>query len=646
MPTSLTPTSGKVPWLLDRGRSKGEMGYLPGLDGIRALAVLGVLLYHAELTWLSGGFLGVDVFFVLSGFLITSLLLEEYERSGGIRFGRFYLGRARRLLPALVLMLVVVAAVVALFFRDAAASLRADLIASVFYVNNWWYVINDASYFEFIGRPPLLKHLWSLAVEEQFYLLWPVLAFVAMRAAGRRGVRILAILLGLASTAWMIYLSVSNGFPEYADPSRAYFGTDAHAMGLLVGAALATAWRPGRLRADIPTVARVVITATGIAALLTVVWFFVFVGEFTPWLYQRGGFLALALVVALLIAMATHPASPLGRWMGTQPWRYLGQRSYGLYLWHWPIFMLTRPGLDVPIDGVPLLALRLGLTVGIAELSYRFVEMPIRRGAIDRWVLRWRTASGEARRRLTAQGSAIIAAFLAVIVTIGISLATAPAANTAESLPTDVAEAIGIADGGPTEVTLEDPEPVTPTARPGDTDASAGTADSGAAQANGRVSAIGDSVMLGARETLKEVIPGTRVDAAVSRFPGAFIGKLKRYVNRDKLAPIVVLHAGTNGVMPEAMLREMLDILSATPRVIVLTTNMPRTWRAPNNKVIRAVVPDYPNAVLVDWYAASKDHPEYFTSDGIHLTAKGARAYAKLIRSEVVKAAAAKPNKP
>lgn len=627
-----------MPWHLDRGRAKGEMGYLPGLDGVRALAVLGVLLYHADLTWIQGGFLGVDVFFVLSGFLITSLLLEEYDRSGRIDFRRFYLGRARRLLPALILMLLVVSAVVALFFRDAAASLRADIVASLLYVNNWWYILNDASYFEFIGRPPLLKHLWSLAVEEQFYLIWPLLAFVAMRRWNRRGVRWLAILLALASTAWMTFLSVTNGFPEYADPSRVYFGTDAHAMGLLIGAALATAWRPGRLRADVPTVARVLITAVGIAALAGVIAFFLLVGEFTPWLYQRGGFLVLALTVALLIAMATHPASPLGRWMGTQPWRYLGQRSYGLYLWHWPIFMLTRPTLDVPLDGLPLLAIRLGLTVGIAELSYRFVEMPIRRGAIDRWVAAWRSATGSARRRLSRQGAAILAAAIAIVTTLGISLAVAPAPSAQEALPADVAEAIGIADGGPTEVSLDDPADVTPSAPGSSSDSAADAAseattdDSPGVNANGRISAIGDSVMLGARETLKSVIPGTKVDAAVSRFPGAFVGKLKRYSKQGKLAPTVVLHAGTNGVMPEAMLREMLDILDETPRVIVLTTNMPRSWRAPNNKVIKSVVPDYPNAVLVDWYAESKDHPEWFTSDGIHLTPKGARAYAKMIR--------------
>lgn len=609
------------------------MGYLPGLDGIRALAVIGVLLYHADIAWLPGGFLGVDVFFVLSGFLITSLILEEFDRSGRIDFAKFYLGRARRLLPPLVLLLAVVAVAAAFFFRDAAAQVRADTIASIFYVNNWWYILNDSSYFEFIGRPPLLKHLWSLAVEEQFYLAWPAITYLIVRRAGRRGVRIAALVLAVLSTAWMITLSVQNGFPEYADPSRAYFGTDSHAMGLLIGAALATAWRPGRLKAALTPGAKWLITGTGVAALLVVVWFFVFVGEFTTWLYRSGGFLVLAVVVAVLIAMATHPASPLGGWLGTQPWRYIGQRSYGLYLWHWPIFMVTRPQLDVPLDGIPLLALRLALTFGIAELSFRFVEMPIRHGAIDRWVKAWRASTGADRSRRTRRGAAVLASAMAGILLVGIALASAPAPSAEEGLAPDVASALGIADGGPTEVSLDDEEP-SPAASPSPEASSSGGAETPAEKnPNGNLSAIGDSVMLGARTVLKEAIPGTKVDAAVSRFPGAFIGRLKKYVARDKLADVVVLHPGTNGVLPEDMMRDMLDVVKDVPTVVVVNDNMPRSWRTPNNKVIDKVVPDYPNAVLADWYAVSKDNPEYFVSDGIHLTPKGARAYAKLIKS-------------
>ena len=607
------------------------MGYLPGLDGVRALAVIGVLLYHADLTWIRGGFLGVDVFFVLSGFLITSLILEEFDRSGRIDFAKFYLGRARRLLPALVLMLLVVAVAAAFVWRDAAAQVRADAVASIFYVNNWWYILNESSYFEFTGRPPLLKHLWSLAVEEQFYLVWPAIAFLLMRRWGRRGVRWTAIVLALLSTAWMIALSVSNGFPEYADPSRAYFGTDSHAMGLLVGAALATFWRPGRLKADVPAGARAIITGTGIAALVAVIGFFLMVGEFSPWMYQQGGFLVLALVVALLIAMTTHPASPLGGWMGTQPWRYIGQRSYGLYLWHWPIFMVTRPNLDIPLDGIPLLALRLGLTFAIAELSYRYLEMPIRRGAIDRWVKAWRSATGTERTRRTRQGSAIVAAAAAVVLALGLALSTAPAQASADAIAPDVAEAMGIADGGPTEVSLDDEEPSPSPAASGQSTATAAE-DKPARNPNGNLSAIGDSVMLGARTTLKEVIPGTKVDAAVSRFPGAFVGKLKRYVARDKLADVVVLHPGTNGIMPADMLREMLDTVQDVPRVVLVNTAVNRPWREPNNRTVERVTPKYDNVVVVDWYAASQDHPEWFVSDGVHLTGKGARAYAKLIK--------------
>ena len=629
-----------TPWQLDRGPRAKEMGYLPGLDGVRALAVIGVLLYHADLSWIPGGFLGVDVFFVLSGFLITSLILEEFDRSGRVDFRKFYLGRARRLLPALILVLVVVSLAAALVYQDAARQLASDVVASIFYVNNWWYIAADQSYFEFIGRPPLLKHLWSLAVEEQFYLVWPAIAFLAMRRFARKGVFAVAAILAILSTIWMLQLAVANGFPDFADPSRAYFGTDSHSMGLLIGAAMATFWRPGRMRRSLPTGASVIITAIGIAALLAVIWFFVFVGEFTPWLY-RGGFLGLALIVATLIAAASHPGVGLGKAMGTQPWRYIGQRSYGLYLWHWPVFMATRPGLDLSLDGVPLLILRLGLTVGIAELSFRFVEMPIRRGVIQRYAARIKAASGARRRRLRLVATAMISATVVSVVAVALLLAATTRTAGETVVAADVAAAMGITSGGPTEVSLDDGSEG-PTVEPSAaSSAETGTTSPATAGATppatptrdtGTVSAIGDSVMLGARSVLKDVIPGTRVDAAVSRYPGAFIGKLKRYVAGNRLAPIVVLHPGTNGVLPESMMREMLDILVDSPRVVVVNTNMPRTWREPNNNVMADVVPEYPNAVLADWRAASLDKPEYFASDGIHLTEKGAKAYANLIK--------------
>ena len=615
-----TPITDRQPWHLDRGRKAGEMGYLPGLDGVRALAVLGVLLYHGDLTWMQGGFLGVDVFFVLSGFLITTLITEEFERSGRINFGKFYLGRARRLLPALLLMLFVVGLVAAIFYRESAFAYRQDALASLLYVTNWWYIVADQSYFEAIGRPAFLQHLWSLAVEEQFYLIWPAIAFVLLKWRGRRAVFYVAIGAALLSTAWMIALSVRNGYPLEADPSRAYFGSDTHVMGLLLGAALAMVWRPGRLSRHLTAGAKAIITALGVSALLGVVWFYLQVGEYSPFLYH-GGFFVLSAIVCVLIAAASHPGVPFGPILGAQPMRYIGQRSYGLYLWHWPIFVITRPGLDVPVTGAWNFALRMALTFLVAELSYRFVEIPIRRGAIGAFVKRWKSSDSAERGYLTRRvllGTGVGVAALTLVVA---GLATAKPAD--EQVPEDVAAAIGIADGGPTEILIdEDPAPSpAPSGSPGssaDSDKQKVSSQGLAMNSNGAVTAIGDSVMLGVAEELMRKIDGTRVDAEVSRQAGGVLDRVQRLHDKGVMAPTVVIHTGTNGIITEEQLREMLDILSDRERVVLVNTNVPRPWMKPNNRLIESVVADYPNAVIADWYSVSVDNPEYFVSDGTH----------------------------
>jgi len=616
------------------------MGYLPGLDGIRALAVLGVMLYHADLPWMPGGFLGVDVFFVLSGFLITSLILEEFDRRGRIDFKTFYIRRARRLLPALLLMLAVVGVAAAFFYRDAAPAFRTDAIASLFYVNNWWYIVADQSYFEFIGRPPLLKHLWSLSIEEQFYLIWPAITLVALKLGKRRAVLITALVGAIASTVWMAVLSITNGFPDLADPSRAYFGTDSHIMGLLIGAALATVWRPGRLPTRLVPGAKILLTAIGFTSLVAVIWVFWQVGEFDGWLY-RGGFLLFALLVAVLVAMASHPGSPFGAMLGTQPWRYIGQRSYGLYLWHWPVFMVTRPDLDIGLDGLPLLILRFGLTFGIAELSYRFVEMPIRRGAIKRFIDEWRGAPDEERAHLTQRVLVGSGVGIAAIALTGAGLATAP--TTEAQLAPDVAAAIGIDDGGPTSILIDaTPRPsptndpsVSPSASPSavPTVEPSPTVDAGPPQnANGILTAIGDSVMLGVAGHLQDKVKKTSVDAEVSRQASGVLERVEALAAADLLAPTVVLHTGTNGIVTEDQLRAMLDTLSDRERVVVVNVNVPRRWTDPNNEVIATVVPDYPNAVIADWAAVSAGRADFFVSDGVHPTWEGTKAFVKEIR--------------
>jgi len=588
------------------------MGYLPGLDGIRAIAIVAVLLFHGAIGPFPGGFLGVDVFFVLSGFLITSLILEELDRSTTVNFGRFYLGRARRLLPALLLMLLVVGIAVCLVYRDAAYQYARDALASAFYVNNWWYINQHLSYFQAMGRPPLLQHLWSLAVEEQFYLIWPAIAFVVWRKWRRVGVGIVALVLATGSTIWLVSLSVSQGFPLLADPSRAYFGTDSHSMGLLVGAALASVWRPGRLSAKVSTAGRILITTVGSVALGCICLTFITADQYSPWLY-RGGFAILAVAVAVLIASATHPAGYLALALGVAPLRYLGQRSYGLYLWHWPIFMVMRPGLDTPLSGVWNTLARLMVTFAVVEVSYRYVEIPIRRGGLKRLVEHLRSErSSIAVRSLAGAGTAVI---LLAVGAVGVSLASAAQPTATSGLAPDVAAAMGLANGGPTSVTV--------TAAPHQHDAA------------GSVTGIGDSVMLGARTSLQAAIPHMNIDAAVSRFPGAFIGQVHRLRKAGLLAPVVVIHAGTNGVFPEPMMRQLLNALADRRTVVMVNDAVPRAWNDPNDATIASVIKDYPNAVLADWSSVSNGHPEYFVSDGVHLTGIGGRRYAAMIKHAI-----------
>ena len=648
-PSTSSHLDEQIPWKLDRGRSFGEMGYLPGLDGLRAVAIIGVLLYHAGIDWMPGGFLGVDVFFVISGFLITSLILEEYDRSGRVNFTKFYLGRARRLLPAVAVLLIAVGVAVLIVYQDALSAFREDALATVFYVNNWWYIFVDQSYFESVGRPPLLKHLWSLSVEEQFYLIWPAFALLLMRSGGRPLVRRLALVLAIASTVWMAVLSIRNGYPVDADPSRAYFGTDSHSMGLLVGAGLATMWRPGRLSTQVPRGAQLIITGIGVTSLAAVIGFYLFVGEFTPWLY-RGGFLALAFFTTALIAAVTHPASFLGPALGTGVLRYIGRRSYGIYLWHWPIFMVTRPGIDVEWSEPVTFVVRIALTLVIAELSYRLVEMPIRRGVLGR---AWSAVRSGGRLGMRAIGTLIATGIVTVVgAAVAIALIMNPG-DGRDAIPPDVAEAMGIADGGPLELAIDEEssdaqddaaanatagistESGTDPGITNDDSTDSGEpvlSDEEIRAANGPVSVIGDSVVLGARSAIKDAIPGARVDAKVSRMPGGFTGRVKKLDRRDKLANVVVVHPATNGVINAKIMRGILDPLTDYERVVIVNASVPRSWEKQNNKVIAKVTPDYPNVVVADWKSASDGRSEYFVSDGVHLTDSGAAAFAEVIR--------------
>ncbi|GIG38355.1 acyltransferase family protein [Cellulomonas phragmiteti] len=619
-------TVRQAPGATDR---PAALPHLRGLDGVRALAVVAVLLYHLGAPWARGGFLGVDVFFVLSGYLVASLVLDEVESTGRFRTRRFLARRVRRLVPALLVVLAAAAAA-ALVVRDALPAVRGDLLAAVTYTSNWWQVAAERSYFELTGRPPLLQHLWTLAVEAQFYLVVPLAAVLALRA-GRARLGQVAAVLAVASTVAMGVVATRGGMPVPYDATRAYVGTDTHAMGLLLGVAAATVWQPWRTwrRAGSWVVERGdpvrrfeagVTDVLGAAALGGVVACVLLVDEFDAGLY-RGGFLAFAVLAVVLVGAAADPAGLLGRALARQPLRWLGERSYGIYLWHWPVLMLTRPGQDLALPGWASVLVRVGVTLALAEASYRWVEGPVRRGALRRVVARLRRP-GPDRPRTALRSAVAAVAVVAVVGTLAVGVARAP--GVAER-PADVAGAGPTASRttapGAAPVPQQDraPGPTTPAPSP--------------VEVVGTVSAFGDSVMLGAAAEL--AARGVAVDAVVSRQFGEMADLVLGAAAAGGLGHTVVVHGGTNGPVAEDDLRRLLAGTSGH-RVFVVDVRVPRPWEQYDNELFARVVPEYPHARLLGWKSLADAHPDWLYDDGIHLReGAGREGYADWVAQQI-----------
>jgi peptidoglycan/LPS O-acetylase OafA/YrhL len=600
-----------------------SLGYIPGLDGLRALAVTAVLLYHANLPWIPAGFLGVDVFFVISGYLITSLLLTESRKTGKVNFRRFWYRRVRRLLPALFLMIGVVAFYTVVFLPNEASKLRGDLISSIFYVNNWWQIFHHQSYFAAAGRPPMLQHLWSLAVEEQFYLFWPMLFILGMFLFQRKRSRML-IAIGVGIVVSTLLMAIL--YNPLGDPSRVYYGTDTRASTLLVGVALAFVWSPWRLQAKVGRGARFVLDAIGIGALAGLVWIVLNVNEFQPGLY-RGGFLVVAILAAVVIAVAVHPVGGLlNSFLSLPVLIWIGKRSYGIYLWHWPVYMVTRPTLDVPLTGLPLLFIRIAITVTLAELSYRYVEQPIRHGTFMAHFGRLRMSEGAERSRLTRvtllSGGAVALVLVVIVVGLvnagpaplppGFSAGSATAsARAGPGATTTTRAATASATGPDAPSTTVPPAPVNP------------------------IIGIGDSVMLGAQSALEARMPGFVTNAAVSRHFGEAVDIARGYRDAGQLGNAVVVHMGTNGLVTADEFDAMMDSFRTVKRVVIVNLKVPRNWEGQDNDVLRDGVARWPNAVLLDWNAAGNANPGWFWDDGFHLQPNGAAAYAGLIADAI-----------
>jgi peptidoglycan/LPS O-acetylase OafA/YrhL len=574
-----------------------RLAYRPGLDGLRALAVIGVFVYHSRIDWLPGGFLGVDLFFVLSGYLITSLLLVEWEARNRIDLRRFWLRRARRLLPALVVVVLGALVLSSIFARQDLAHTRSDTVSSLLYFQNWHLILANQSYFNVHGNPSLLQHLWSLAIEEQFYLIWPILLVPALVLLGRKRLPMLVIAGIAASVAlmWMLY-------NPYGDPSRVYFGTDTRAFLLLMGILLALVWPwIERARRGLP-----VLELLGVAALVGTVLLFRQMQDFNPTLY-RGGDLAAAFCFVVLVAAVAHPKTGIGQGLGVAPLRWVGERSYGIYLWHWPVIVLfagvnTRPGIGIVLAEA-------AVVVAAAALSFRYVEEPIRSGRLQR-----RLAQRPRRTRLEVLGAGAVALVAAFALLFVVPSSLNPVTNYV-SPPTVKAATKPVHRTGrtvPRPTTTTQPVVVKMHALPA-----------------GRMLALGDSVMLGCTRELKAALAHrVRVDASVGRQILDTVRDLNRLRAQHRLPKTVVIQVGNNGPLWYRDLVKLKRALRGIQDVVVVNVRNDTSWQDESNQAIVNWLHGWPAAHLADWYGNSTTH---MLQDGTHPYPYGCTIYARVI---------------
>jgi len=572
--------------------------YIPAIDGLRAVAVIAVMLYHLGFNWIPGGFLGVDLFFVISGYVITRLLLDSIQRSGGLDLRAFYVARIRRLLPPLVFMIITTTVVVGFWAPDTMRRFLGDTPFALFGGMNWWLVFRETDYFEAIGRPPLLQHTWSLGVEAQFYLVWPLILLLVLRYFGKNKIPGAALLIAAFSGITLFVVSLQLDSASTSKVSHIYFGTDTHSIGLFLGAALAVRWIPQNLQETVTRKAQDFIDGIGIVGFLGIIAAFLFIDESDPTLYKIAFPLA-GLCGCAILTSIVHPASRFAPILSSKPFVWIGERSYAIYLWHWVVFQVTRPDYDLEGSEWALYALRVLIVFALADISLRLVELPVRTGLIDYWFkgMKYRTKRVQMRQKAGVT--------LIVLSLIGI---TGSVASTA----------IAKSDKQMSELKeqLESPVPTIPldTSNPG-------------------LWVTGDSVILGIRFELDSRQPIGLINARVGRQAG----ELMEVIAHDKTNmsnATIVLNLGNNNKLTEEQVAAIFEEIKDQPRIVVVNTAVPRGWRDENNALIAQYASIY-GAFLVDWASISNGHPEYFAPDGVHLVPAGVRAYVEAITTQL-----------
>ena len=575
--------------------------YIPAIDGLRGVAVVAVMLYHLGFSWIPGGFLGVDLFFVISGYVITRLLLDSIARSGGLDLRAFYKARIRRLFPPLVFMILVTSIYIGIWAPETMRRFVSDAPFSLFGAMNWWLVFRHTDYFDSIARPALLQHTWSLGVEAQFYLIWPLILLLVLRYLGKNKIPGAALLIAAVSGIALLVLSLQVDAASASQISHVYFGTDTHSIGLFLGAALAVSWIPQNLKVDVEKRAQDFIDGIGVFGFIGMIATFLFINESDPTLYKIAFPLA-GIFGCAIITSIVHPASRFAPILSSKIAVWIGERSYAIYLWHWVVFQVTRPAVDIEGSTWALTALRILIVVALADISLRLVELPIRSGLVEYWFkgMKYRT------KRVQLRQKSLIVALLLFLLTSTTMISMDAIAKSDRAMAVIKAELTQSPQSPSQEVVVSDA---------------------------GGLWVTGDSVILGIRFELEKLSHISLINARVGRQ----VPELIDVMVHDKLSmsgSTVVFNLGNNNKLTEAQVAAVFEEVKNQPKIIVVNTAVPRGWRDSNNALIAQYAQRF-GAVLIDWSAISTGHPEYFAPDGVHLVPAGVRAYVDAISAQL-----------
>ena len=610
--------------------------YITGLDGIRAIAVIMVLAYHLKLALFKSGFLGVTVFFVLSGYLITGILISEVEEEGTIDLKNFWLRRIRRLVPAVMSMAVVIIFVSAVVNRIIFTKGCKDFLASVLGFNNWWQIFNKVSYFEAAGVPSPFTHCWSLAIETQFYLIYPLILLgiyklVKSRGEGRakRGLLFagVTLLLALISVILMIVL-----FDPQQDASRVYYGTDTRAFSLLFGALLAILWEyrmvPRRLSASV----NMVLGSVSFAVLLVMT---IAINGSSNFWYRGGQFFGTILTVLMVYAVSGRKTW-LSRFLSNPVLKWIGDRSYSIYLWHYPIILLISKGIKASWW---ITLIEIVLSVVLAELSYRFIETPIRHGIIGEYlnILRSRPKSRQEKKRqvqVARRSLKVMAGTFVLTVSLILCMVFVPKKNALDTL--QKRETKAKETGKMTEEQLAKQK-----ANGSESDDTICTADltDDEILEGLNLLLIGDSIAVDVTDDFYEMFPNSVSDTKIGRITSLGKQVLDSYIDEKKWEGEGVIFASLSNSPINGELEDIREKIGKDMPLFLTTVRIPHdTFEEESNSKIKKFVEENDHTYLIDWYAASEGHDEYFDADDTHLLSAGAKAYAKCIKEAVLDA--------